>query len=405
MGEVVLRRLQAGLETVRGTPVAATKKLYGTLTMSREQQRRWAVEDRGMYTDKFRGNPKLIVAGFTLNHDLTFEDAPYYLAHLLNGTTTASTVASAASKWVFNPDVNTDGLKTSTFEAGDDSVAWQAPFCTVDSMAFNMVLDDVLTSSTVGFCQDWIPQTSSNLTTGFAGYTGSISERSVESVMGWQSRLYVDNSGGTMGATQVTGRHIAAKWNVKNNNKTKYYGDASAVYQLLGRGRRQIDLSITFEALDTAQYAAFQQSPNLKELLVREQFIGGAITGSTWGTTSGVIAAGTVTSIPVSALAAAIPGGAGISVGGTSFAVTSAGAALNATAIPVVSQVIPVQIPTTQTVMAAKTMLFDFYVNLDSFVPGARDTNTNFTFTGQAIYDSTAGRESQVTIYNGSSTL
>jgi hypothetical protein len=74
--------------------------------------------------------------------------------------------------------------------------------------------------------------------------------------------------------------------------------------------------------------------------------------GSDLGTTSTLLGPGTVAAVPVSPLAAAVPGGIGISVGGVTFQVGAAGAASGATSIPVVSQVLTGSIAIGQTVMA-----------------------------------------------------
>lgn len=417
MGELVLRRIQAGIETTRGTAVAATKKIYGTLVPSRAQARRFPAEDRGSFTDKFRGNPKLIEAGFALSHDMLFEDAPLYAACYLNGA--AASVGGAATGWLWNipPDVNTDGLKTLTIEAGDETIAWQGAFGTLDTSDWTLGLDDAITVATAGFVKEWLPQQPSNpnntqgsssytapgIPSTFTGFTGALSERVVESVMGWQSRLYLDAAGGTPGTTQLVGRFISAAFGVHNQNRRKYFGDGSAVFSKLGRGRRQIHCQITFEAIDTAQYQLFY---NNSASVARIQAIGSPITGTTYGVTSGAMSAGaTVTSIVTTALTSAIPGGTGISIGGVTFPVTPAGAAAAATAIPVASTIVPITIPSGATVMAAKTVNWDFWGLWDTFSIGARDTNVTFQMDLQAVYDTTAGKEFNLTVLNGNTAL
>lgn len=417
MGELVLRRIQVGIETTRGTAVAATKKLYGTLVPTRAQPRRFAVEDRGMFTDKFRGNPKLIEAGFTLNHDLLFEDAPLYAACYLNGGAAGVGTAGTGYVWAINPDTSTDSLKTMTIEAGDDTIAWQGAFATFDTSDWTLGVDEAITVATAGFVREWLPQQPSNpnntqgsssytapgIPSTFTGFTGSIAERAVESVMGWQSKLFVDAAGTAPGTTPLTGRFIAATWGVHNQNKRKYFGDGSAVFSKLGRGRRQIHASITFEAIDTAQYQLFY---NNNESVVRISAVGGAISATTYGVTSGIMAAGAViTAITTTALTAAIPGGTGISVGGVTFFVTPAGAAASAVSIPVVSNTIPIAIASGATVMAAKTANFDFWGLWDTFQIGSRDTNVTFQMDLQAIYDTTAAKEFALTVLNQNAAL
>lgn len=405
MGELVLRKIQAGIEATRGTPVAATKKLYGTMTMTRAQAKRFAVEDRGVFTDKFRANPKLPEAGFVLAADATFEDLPLYLATFLNGAASSSGSAGIGYTWAVNPDT-TDALKTLTLEAGDDTVAWQGAFGTVDSADLTLALDDALTASLTGFVADWIPQSYAvpGLPTAFAGFTGSLAERVVESVMGYQSHVFIDPTGTAVGTTPVTGRFIAATIGIHNQNKRKVFGDGTyGRFSRLGRGRRQVTAQITFEALDTNQYADFYNNVSKG---IRIQLLGGPIASTTFGATNGALASGsTITAITTSALSATIPGGTGISVGGQTFSVTIVGAASGATSIPVQSQKVEGTIATTTTVMAAKTINMDLYGVWDAFVIGARDTNTTFQFTLQGVYDTTAAKECAITVVNGQTAL
>lgn len=416
MGEVVLRRIQAGIEATRGTAVVATKKMYGTFMPTRAQPRRWAQEDRGMFVDKFRGNPKLIEAGGTFNHDVLFEDAPLLAACYLNGGAASTGSAPVGFTWSIAPDINTDTLKTLTWEVGDDTVAWRGAFGVIDTSDWTLGLEEAITAACGVFVSDWVAQNPSNPNNtqgataytapnlpSWAGFTGSLAERAVESVMGWQSRLYVDAMPGTIGTTNVLGRFISASFGVHNQTKRKYFGDGTAVFTKLGRGRRQIHAQITFEGIDTAQY---QQWWNGTEVGVRVQAIGSALPGTTFGTTNGALTAGaTITAIPTSALTAAIAGGSGISVGGQTFVVTAAGALAAATTIPILSATVNQTIATATTVMAAKTINWDFWGLWDTWQLGNRDTNTTFQMDLQAIYDTVAAKEFNLTVINGNTAL
>jgi hypothetical protein len=112
--------------------------------------------------------------------------------------------------------------------------------------------------------------------------------------------------------------------------------------------------SASLAIIDTADPTLLQAWPATDETGVAA---GGAANlapapASNLGTTSGALGPGAVTAIPVSPLAAAIPGGIGISVGPATFQVGGAGAAAGATSIPVVSQIVTGSIATGQTVMA-----------------------------------------------------
>jgi hypothetical protein len=278
MGELALKRIQAGTETTRGTVVAATRRVYGSCTITRARPNRFANEDRGEWTDKFRANPKLIEAGFSITSDAVFEDMPWYASLFYNGNIAQTGSATTGYTWTSLPDQTSDTLKTATLEAGDDAVAWQGAFACVDTADFTLALDDAVTVQLGGFVADWLPQNSGSLTTTFTGFTGAIADHAVESVMGYQAKFYLDNTGGTAGTTQVPGKFISAQWGIHNQMKRKYFGDGTAKFTKLGRGNRQVHCQVVLEASDTAQYAQFY---NGQLLVARIALTGVGIAGST----------------------------------------------------------------------------------------------------------------------------
>ena len=408
MGEKALRRLQAGLETTRGLGVAATRKVYGEMEPHRDQPRKFAMEDRGIFVDKFRANAKLVDASFKMKADLTFEDLPYWLDMLLRGGVAATGSATVGYTYQYVPDQTSDTLKTRTFEWGDDSIAWQGKFGTLDSMDINVALDDSVSLDMTGYVQEWMPQGFG----GFAGFTGSLSERAVESVEGWQARLFIDPGASAPGTTQVTGRLVSAKVMVKNQNKRKWFGDASPYFTVLGRGRRQISLDLVLEQFDTTQLADLINTNVVGQLpaerAIRVSLAGSPITGTTFGTTNGALAAGVaITSITTNALTSAIPGGTVIALGagGPQATVTPAGAALSATSIPIFSFTPQATVNTGATIMAAKQVWMDFWGYFEGDPKwGLRETNVTVNLVLQAVYDVTAAKEAMFTVINGLAT-
>lgn len=277
MGEVALRRNQSGIEATRGTAVAATKKLYGVAGVTLAQPNIYAQDDRGNFIDKWRGNPKTVDAGLSFDADALFEDLPYYLEMLLQGGISPSGTSSTGYTWKYVPDQTSDLLKTRTWETGDNAIAWQGPFATFDQGDFTLGLDDTTKVKFTGWVQNWIPQTSGSLTTTFAGFTGGLPDRSVEAVSGYLNKLYIDVPGTAPGTTQVIGRFISATWSYHNQNSRKYFGDGSAVFTGLGRGRRQVQLDLTFEGSADDQFATWVGH---KELVVRLAETGFGIAGS-----------------------------------------------------------------------------------------------------------------------------
>lgn len=397
MAELALRRIQAGFETTRGVAVPATKKIYGTMVPDYKRDSRAAVEDRGTFVKVFRTNHQLVVAGATLTSDATFEDLPWMLSTILAGGVTATGSATTGYTWAFTPDQGTDTIKTATYEMGDESVSWQMPFGWTDEADFAMTLDNALVGTYKLFGKDLIPSAP-------PVYTGGLPERTVESVMGYQSRLYVDLSGTAVGTTQITGRFISSNMGFKLNSARKTFGDGTPYLSRIGRGRRDMTAQMVFELLDLQQWSQFNSAVP-QQLATRLQLIGTGIAGTNLGSTSAALNPGTITSIPVSALAAAVPGGVGISVGGIQFAVTVAGAAAGATAIPVQSQALTTTIASGTTVQAARTQNWDIWGQFQNFSIAARDTNVTQQLTLMGVYDPTAAQEAKVTVVNGLATL
>lgn len=408
MGETVLTRIQAGLETTRGTTVVATRRVYGKLEPHRDQPRRYAMEDRGMFPDKMRANAKLVDAAFKLSADVTPEDLPWWLDMTLKGGMTGVQLGTTGVySWACVPDQLTDTLKTRTFEWGDDSLTYRGSFGTADSLDIKVPLDDAVEMTVNGFVEEWVPVGSE----GFAGFTAALPERPVESMIGWQQRLFVDLASGVIGTTQISNRFVSADLSWKNQNKRKYFGDGSPRFTLLGRGRRQIQANIVVEAMDLAlanDMWATNQKQNTQlpiERAVRVMLIGTA-TGTALGTTTAApIAAGTVAAIPTVALAQAIAGGTAIQLGGVTFVVAPAGAASSAVSIPVISQVIGAAIPLSSTILACKSITCDYWGFWDGNPDWAnRETNRTFGLSLIGVYDVTQAKENQIVIVNSLAT-
>jgi hypothetical protein len=399
MGELALRKIQGGIETVRGTPVVGSRNLYGIMTITREQARRFADEDRGSFIKYWRANPKLIDAGFKLEADLTPEDFPYFLETIMQGGVSPTGTAPTGYLWSYAPDLTSDLIKTRTYYAGDEAVQWRGAFGASDTLDVAIDLNDAVKLTLGGFVQDWIPVTSGFLTTGFSGGFAGLSDRTVESIMGYQSKLMIDAAGGTMGTTQVVGKFISAKLHFALNNKRKPFGDNLAYsLQKLGRGSRDVTCQIVFEGANQSEFA--DHFLNV-EKQVRIQHIGSVIPASTYGTISAGIVAGTIyTTLPTNALTSAIAGGVAIDIGGNVFTVAPAGAASAATTIPVLSQAASVAASIGTTVAARKTINFDFWGYWDNFSLGNRDTNTTFQLTLQAVNDVTSALDHRIAVLN-----
>jgi hypothetical protein len=409
VGELALRRIQAGIEATPGLAVAASRKVYATYEIQRDQPRRFAIEDRGIFPEKMRANAKLVMAGYKSEADLTSEDLPWWLDQMLRGGVVPTAVGTGGNQWIYTPDQTSQTLKTRTWEWGDDSIAYRAPHGYADSLDVVIPLDDAGKLTVNGFVEDWYPVGSPGAGA-WAGFTAALGDRVIESVMGWQQRLFIDVAG-AIGTSWVQGRFVSAAMAWKNQNKRKFFGDGAPFFTNIGRGRRQVQAGVVLEAFDTTQVMdLFNTNPGQgggnialpTERAVRLMLIGTPIAGTNLGTTTAaIIAIGAVAAIPCLSLSAAISGGTPISVGAYTFVVAPAGAAASAVTIPVISQTIPVAIPISQPILLCKAILFDFWGFWEGNPSwGARDDNVTFGLTLQGVYDATQAAESRIIVYN-----
>lgn len=311
MGELALRLIQAGVEGIPGTAVPATRKVYGTLEPKRDQPRRWAMEERGVLVTNFRGNAKLVDATFALKADVMFEDLPFFLEVMNKGGVAPVGTAATGYTYDYSPaitpaDLASNPLKTLTFEWGDESLQWQAPYAQADTLKVDIGTDDPITMEMAGFVQEWWPRGRN----AFTGFTADPGEHAVEVPNGWQVRLFIDKfdpfdvSHNAIGTTYVPARFIKATGEYKNENKRKYFGDFAPFYQKIGRGRRAVTLALTVEEQASEDYTTGlgglheigdmidtnQANFRVPQTRVRLQAVGSQIDTSSFGTLNGAIA-------------------------------------------------------------------------------------------------------------------
>lgn len=238
-GEVVLRRTQAGLETVRGTAVAATRKVYGRGGMNKNVPPiRPADEDRGSFTDNFRSQPGLIEASFPFDGSVTYEDHAWWSQLWLKGGVAGVLRAITAYDYTHTPTEGTDDLKTATFEWGDNVQAFEGAFGMVDTFEITAAIAEQWRFSAGIFLDDKAKTT----------FTGAIADRTVEDVLMRTSKLAV-GAAGALPASYMTGRFIGFRLAGANALERKHFADggASQKYTGIGRSKRHFELEVTFE--------------------------------------------------------------------------------------------------------------------------------------------------------------
>lgn len=241
-GEVALRKTQAGLESTRGTAVAATRKVYGAGQMLKEQPPvRPQDEDRGTFVEHYRGQPGLIKATFPFRCSVTFEDFAWFAQLSHKGAVTGVVRNTAAYDYTFTPTAGSDDLKSATFEWGDDTQAFAMAFGMIDSFELSGALGSFWSAEYGIIGADMATTT----------FTAALADRTVEDVLMHMSKLGI-GAAGALPSSYLTGRFIGFKLRGENRLRGKYFADgtsASAKMSGVGRGKRSYKLEVTQEGV------------------------------------------------------------------------------------------------------------------------------------------------------------
>lgn len=238
MAEVALRGHQVGVETIRGTSVPATHKIYGEGGWGKKSLDQEPVVVQGSLDGRVgtRQGVASYEGDFTMPLDVRMLPE-IFLAAIKGGVTAAQIAATTAYTWTFTPSA-TDDLDTLTWEWDDANKAWDVQYVVIDELVIsgNSSEGEVTVELTM-LAQGREESTKTSLSS-FAIYP----------IQGWESKLYIDAFGGTAGATEKAGTLIDFEWSLKNNWVAQYRSDNTQQPTGFSRGQREVDLSLTFEA-------------------------------------------------------------------------------------------------------------------------------------------------------------
>ena len=242
----ILRRQAIGLESTRGTGVAATHRLFGMTKLNLDQPVAPIPEEWGSLSAVRRTIQGLKSGNATFAGTLNFEDMPFWGGMALKYLSAPSTASSGsapnktANIWNFTGDETVDTLRTATFEWTDATQSWQAPFCICNSLQFGMSLGGPVTVN-AGFLMPNRATTTETVLALAATRTP---------LLGAKSTVYLDDA--TIGTTQLTGTVTDWSVGVNNNITPLYFCDGSQVWSDVERGPREISASVTMRMGSTA---------------------------------------------------------------------------------------------------------------------------------------------------------
>lgn len=254
--EIILQLNQAGLETTRGTGVAATRKIYAQVNPKYDRPLAPFRNATGTYEGRRRPSYAREKVSFTMSDECTYEDLAWWAQTFLKGGVTGAGDAGTpiAYKYAFSPSLSTDDLKSFTLEHGEAGNPYKTTQCMTNQATLRMDSDNdnepswMLDLEVMG--RDWAT----------TSYTGSITDRTTEPILARGTKLFIDDAGGTIGTTQVLGKFISCSVVVNNQIHFKAFSEdvTYVAANKVGRQDRLVDAQFTFEFDSDTEFAKYR---------------------------------------------------------------------------------------------------------------------------------------------------
>ena len=290
MGEVALRFLQAGLESTKGTGVAATRVLLSRITNANfDRPREFVEEDRGTLVGSQRFNDGVKDYTFTIEGPANYEQSGWFFATVGKGSVAATTINTVAKQYVYTPQTTAvgDDLQSATVEFGDDTQEFESEYC--EGTGFTLGFDTLavgqatpLTMATNYFTQSLTSNTK----------TAALTPPTVTSILATGANVYLGSTSTAFGSlAELTGSLRSFSLDYQNGLGRKVFVGDGDTYSSLGRGRRVITFTAMVEG-DAAGVTRFVEWDLGTEKRMRLRFQGGIIAGSSPATTYKLIVDG-----------------------------------------------------------------------------------------------------------------
>jgi hypothetical protein len=267
-GSKALRKLQIGVESTAGTPVAATTIWRGMGTIKDNREVVFPEEDVGILGGTTRSYIARIWSELSMPAvEATFEQLPY--AFEAGVAAEVGTQDGAGTGYIFNylaPTTAQNTTNTYTIEGGDDQQAEEFDYAFVSH--FNLSGDG---QGALMMAVDWIGRETTNTT-----FTPALTIPDVEEILVNSATLYIDDSGGTIGTTQVSDTLFAVDLDWTTGLKEYWAVDGSTDFSLIKFTMDEIVLTMTYEhnASAVAEKAKFRAGD---VRLIRVNFTGSAL--------------------------------------------------------------------------------------------------------------------------------
>lgn len=232
---VAFRRIQIGKEATRGTGVAATSKLIGTMRATPQKKWHRPAEDRNSLSEFRRQALIGQRCRLAFEGDATYEQIIAFLLMGIKGAVTPTTPVGTVRLWTFTPNYATaNAPDTYTFEWGDDTQEYEATFCMVESIELTWSEDSPVTMRVNMFGR--FPSKSS--------FTGALSETSVEEVVANKLKVYIDGAWANLGTTQKSSLVTGGTIRITTGYVPTKYADGSQDFSSYQEQKRHVEIEL-----------------------------------------------------------------------------------------------------------------------------------------------------------------
>lgn len=273
---VGLRKIQFGLESPSGTPVAATKRMSrGTLRLTPSPEF-WTPEDEERGTLAAVNERITIANGVKMKYEgpVTFEQLINFLSIGVKGGITPTTPGGGTNSrdHAYTPSLTVAStLQSLTVEYGDEQQAYMAPFVVATNLQFTMAMNAPWMMSVDLIGHGEIKQ----------AFTGALTETAVEEVLGRKTKLYIDSTWAGLGGTEKATVLVNAKVTFPDFYKPVKYADGALNFSdmRIQRLAAEVELTYRHSSVGVTEYDAYRADGGTARF-IRLETLGSLIEGA-----------------------------------------------------------------------------------------------------------------------------
>ena len=243
---MALEMVQYGVETTRGTAVAATKKILGKVKFALDQKVTVPSDDIGLKVSGYRGilGGKLVTNILEIERGY-FQALPLLFSLLLKGGVTPTEVTASQGDylWDFTPSyVASNTPKTITLEAGDSIQGFENEYVMGEKLKISGSVPQDGGDAAVSLSLDFFGRQNTK-----AAFTSAIALPIVNELSGYLARLYVDATWAAVGTTEKTAILRAFDIEIIGGNYPQFHGGQALTFDSFGEGKIAVMATLTLD--------------------------------------------------------------------------------------------------------------------------------------------------------------